>query len=108
MLNHACPFTCLNFLNWSILIIDSTGVLTSFAQKCQKCQKRHFCLPFVADTIYFHLPGKGSNKDTVYGVSCYRQIDTKVRSKHSEQVSGVPKVLEPFTKFYLSLRMDVM
>ncbi|XP_035689157.1 late secretory pathway protein AVL9 homolog isoform X1 [Branchiostoma floridae] len=32
---------------------------------------------FEEDFIYFHLPGRGGSKKTVYGVSCYRQIDAK-------------------------------
>ncbi|XP_059841357.1 late secretory pathway protein AVL9 homolog isoform X1 [Hypanus sabinus] len=45
-------------------------------------------LPFLAlpdgahnyqeDTIYFHLPPRSGNEKTVYGVSCYRQIDAKI------------------------------
>ncbi|XP_078395919.1 late secretory pathway protein AVL9 homolog isoform X2 [Cetorhinus maximus] len=44
-------------------------------------------LPFLAlpdgahnyqeDTIYFHLPPRSGNRKTVYGVSCYRQIEAK-------------------------------
>ncbi|XP_041045322.1 late secretory pathway protein AVL9 homolog [Carcharodon carcharias] len=44
-------------------------------------------LPFLAlpdgahnyqeDTIYFHLPPRIGNRKTVYGVSCYRQIEAK-------------------------------
>ncbi|XP_069777179.1 late secretory pathway protein AVL9 homolog isoform X2 [Narcine bancroftii] len=44
-------------------------------------------LPFLAlpdgahnyqeDTIYFHLPPRSGGQKTVYGVSCYRQIDAK-------------------------------
>ena len=34
---------------------------------------------FISDTVYFLLKNKdGSRKSTVYGVSCYRQIDAKV------------------------------
>lgn len=32
---------------------------------------------YEADTIYFHLPGRGEHKSTIYGVSCYRQINTQ-------------------------------
>lgn len=45
-------------------------------------------LPFLAlpdgahnyqeDTVYFHLPPRSGNQKTVYGVSCYRQIDAKI------------------------------
>uniref|UniRef100_A0A4W3IXL2 AVL9 homolog (S. cerevisiase) n=1 Tax=Callorhinchus milii TaxID=7868 RepID=A0A4W3IXL2_CALMI len=44
-------------------------------------------LPFLAlpdgahnyqeDTIYFHLPPRSANRRTVYGISCYRQIEAK-------------------------------
>ncbi|XP_004702921.2 late secretory pathway protein AVL9 homolog, partial [Echinops telfairi] len=44
-------------------------------------------LPFLAlpdgahnyqeDTVYFHLPPKNGNGATVYGISCYRQIEAK-------------------------------
>lgn len=38
-----------------------------------------FSLSIIADTIYFHLKDKkDSSNTTVYGVSCYRQIDAKV------------------------------
>ncbi|CAL1530920.1 unnamed protein product [Lymnaea stagnalis] len=30
---------------------------------------------FVKDTVYFVLPGRNDNPHTVYGVSCYRQMD---------------------------------
>ncbi|XP_052800173.1 late secretory pathway protein AVL9 homolog isoform X2 [Mya arenaria] len=32
---------------------------------------------YTKDSIYFHLPGKDGSDKTVYGVACYRQIDTK-------------------------------
>ncbi|XP_005106698.1 late secretory pathway protein AVL9 homolog [Aplysia californica] len=32
---------------------------------------------FVKDTVYFVLPGRKDNLHTVYGVSCYRQMDAK-------------------------------
>uniref|UniRef100_UPI00398EEA68 late secretory pathway protein AVL9 homolog isoform X2 n=1 Tax=Pristiophorus japonicus TaxID=55135 RepID=UPI00398EEA68 len=45
-------------------------------------------LPFLAlpdgahnyqeDTIFFHLPPRSGNRKTIYGVSCYRQIEAKV------------------------------
>ncbi|KAM6156865.1 late secretory pathway protein AVL9 homolog isoform 2-T2 [Erethizon dorsatum] len=44
-------------------------------------------LPFLAlpdgahnyqeDTVFFHLPPRNGNGDTVYGISCYRQIEAK-------------------------------
>ncbi|XP_022099015.1 late secretory pathway protein AVL9 homolog [Acanthaster planci] len=44
---------------------------------------------YLEDTIYFHLPGKDEKRDTVYGVSCYRQIDTKdLLSKDKEFTRG--------------------
>ena len=33
----------------------------------------------VADTIYFHLPSLVGDSRTVFGISCYRQIDADVR-----------------------------
>ena len=39
--------------------------------------KLHQCVLF-SDTIYFHLPSLQEKDRTVYGVSCYRQIDAKV------------------------------
>ncbi|ESO88012.1 hypothetical protein LOTGIDRAFT_206952 [Lottia gigantea] len=32
---------------------------------------------YVKDTVYFHLPGRKESRKTVYGVSCYRQMDAK-------------------------------
>ncbi|CAG5133981.1 unnamed protein product [Candidula unifasciata] len=32
---------------------------------------------FTKDTVYFVLPGRKDNPSTVYGVSCYRQMDAK-------------------------------
>ncbi|XP_033639205.1 late secretory pathway protein AVL9 homolog [Asterias rubens] len=44
---------------------------------------------YLEDTIYFHLPGKGESRNTVYGISCYRQIDTKdLISKDKEFTRG--------------------
>lgn len=31
-----------------------------------------------ADTVYFHLPPLSGDMKCVYGVSCYRQIESKV------------------------------
>lgn len=36
-----------------------------------------FCF-FLTDTIYFHLPSLDGEQKTIYGVSCYRQMDAKV------------------------------
>ena len=33
---------------------------------------------FFLDTVYFHLPALPENEGTIYGVSCYRQIDAAV------------------------------
>nr|CAD7463649.1 unnamed protein product [Timema tahoe] len=47
---------------------------------------------FEADTVYFHLPSLTNPKQTVYGISCFRQIPVegwfakfldKVNTKHS-------------------------
>ncbi|XP_038666352.1 late secretory pathway protein AVL9 homolog isoform X6 [Scyliorhinus canicula] len=32
---------------------------------------------YLEDTVYFHLPPRSGNQKTVYGVSCYRQIEAK-------------------------------
>ncbi|KAM9308242.1 late secretory pathway protein AVL9 homolog [Gastrophryne carolinensis] len=32
---------------------------------------------FQEDTVFFHLPPRNGDRNTVYGVSCYRQIDAK-------------------------------
>lgn len=34
---------------------------------------------FFADTVFFHLPPLSEDMKCVYGVSCYRQIEAKVR-----------------------------
>lgn len=36
-----------------------------------------FSLSFL-DTVFFHLPPRSEERTTVYGVSCYRQIEAKV------------------------------
>lgn len=36
---------------------------------------------FFADTVFFHLPPLSEDMKCVYGVSCYRQIEAKVRGK---------------------------
>ena len=43
------------------------------------------------ETVYFHLPPiEGS--DTVYGVSCYRQIDADVsQARHARQAAGIDR-----------------
>lgn len=33
----------------------------------------------LADTVFFHLPPLSEDTKCVYGVSCYRQIEAKVR-----------------------------
>ena len=44
----------------------------------------NFCLSMnslsfiITDTVYFVLPGRKKSLQTVYGVSCYRQMDAKV------------------------------
>lgn len=37
----------------------------------------HFSL-YLLDTVFFHLPPRNGNGATVYGISCYRQIEAKV------------------------------
>lgn len=38
-----------------------------------------YLLSIVSDTVYFHMKDvERHKKRTVYGVSCYRQIDAKV------------------------------
>ncbi|XP_064613767.1 late secretory pathway protein AVL9 homolog [Liolophura sinensis] len=32
---------------------------------------------YIKDTIYFHLPARDGKQETIYGVSCYRQMDAK-------------------------------
>ncbi|XP_038057280.1 late secretory pathway protein AVL9 homolog [Patiria miniata] len=32
---------------------------------------------YLEDTIYFHLPGRDEKRNTIYGISCYRQINTE-------------------------------
>ncbi|KAK6165935.1 hypothetical protein SNE40_022741 [Patella caerulea] len=40
---------------------------------------------FQKDTVFFHLPGRNGSNKTVYGVSCYRQMDAKdLKNKDSE------------------------
>ena len=43
------------------------------------------------ETVYFHLPPIEGSSDTVYGVSCYRQIDADVRpgGGGAEEIRGV-------------------
>uniref|UniRef100_A0A8C2N977 UDENN domain-containing protein n=1 Tax=Capra hircus TaxID=9925 RepID=A0A8C2N977_CAPHI len=51
-------------------------------------------LPFLAlpdgahnyqeDTVFFHLPPRNGNGATIYGISCYRQIEAKVRQLKSK------------------------
>ncbi|XP_030846183.1 late secretory pathway protein AVL9 homolog [Strongylocentrotus purpuratus] len=44
---------------------------------------------FEDDTIYFHLPGRGECKSTIYGVSCYRQIKAQdLLSKTADVTRG--------------------
>ena len=38
------------------------------------------CSSIFADTVYFHVPSRTEKDSTVYGVSCYRQIDSKVHT----------------------------
>nr|CAD7396763.1 unnamed protein product [Timema cristinae] len=37
---------------------------------------------FEADTVYFHLPSLTNPKQTVYGISCFRQIPVEKSSKN--------------------------
>lgn len=34
---------------------------------------------YLLDTVFFHLPPRNGNGATVYGISCYRQIEAKVQ-----------------------------
>ncbi|XP_041478563.1 late secretory pathway protein AVL9 homolog [Lytechinus variegatus] len=44
---------------------------------------------FEEDTIFFHLPGRGECKSTIYGVSCYRQIKAQdLLSKTADMTRG--------------------
>lgn len=36
---------------------------------------------FFLDTVFFHLLPRCGDRTTVYGVSCYRQIEAKVTSQ---------------------------
>ncbi|KAG1694133.1 Late secretory pathway protein AVL9 [Nymphon striatum] len=39
------------------------------------------------DTIYFHLPARGNSKQTVYGISCYRQMASEALINRSSDVT---------------------
>jgi hypothetical protein len=38
------------------------------------------CLLTIQDTVYFHLPALHNPRQTVFGISCYRQIDSDMVS----------------------------
>ncbi|XP_048755693.2 late secretory pathway protein AVL9 homolog isoform X2 [Ostrea edulis] len=42
---------------------------------------------YTKDTIYFHLPSRDGTYRTVYGVACYRQIDSSALLKKSSDVT---------------------
>ena len=44
---------------------------------------------FDADTVYFHLPALDNPRKTVFGISCYRQIDAdRVVNKTADITRG--------------------
>ena len=53
-----------------------------------------FCQLFMVgllcqDTVYFHLPALHDPRQTVFGISCYRQIDAdKVKNKTEDITRG--------------------
>lgn len=42
---------------------------------------------YTKDTIYFHLPSREGDFGTVYGVSCYQQMDSKDLLSRSEEIT---------------------
>lgn len=42
---------------------------------------------YTKDTIYFHLPSRDGDFGTIYGVSCYQQMDSKDLLSRSEDVT---------------------
>lgn len=44
---------------------------------------------FFTDTVFFHLPPRCGDRTTVYGVSCYRQIEAKVTFQAMNNITEV-------------------
>lgn len=75
---NALPQTSPLTPDWAYLLVKQAGVeLSKILFVNDLCARLHFPDCF-ADTVYFHLPPLGGDRNCVYGVSCYRQIEAKV------------------------------
>lgn len=58
---------------------------------------------FDEDTVFFHLPSLSDPKQTVYGISCFRQIPVEVCDLGDEMCIGVKQV----SCIYICLTFDL-
>lgn len=47
----------------------------------KSCSIRRYLLFLLSDTIFFHLPSRSDAETTIFGISCYRQMDASVNSE---------------------------
>ena len=63
-----------------VLVFNDCIIITRdvfFIHKGNSLQYLPFSV-YLLDTVFFHLPPRNGNGATVYGISCYRQIEAKV------------------------------
>lgn len=60
---------------------------------CLQCLLKHSSFFPPLDTVFFHLPPRSGDQTTVYGVSCYRQIEAKVTLLAGSCGNAVPNLV---------------